>query len=254
MNMKKIFIPLIVLLLVSACSSGKATIKQAPLFEAEAVFKQANDKIKEGYYEDARNLLERIKVQDTSGEYAPLAEIRIGDTYYKDKSYEEAAIEYEQFLEMYLYHKYAPYAQYKLAMSYFKRIGTPDVSYSVVQQALKEFKKLLRLYPRNPYLNIVESRIKKCKSILAEYEFYVGEFYFKKGSYGAAARRFNDLLENFSDSKKEPDALFYLGLSYKNLGEKDKAQKALTTLIEKFPTIELSKEAREIIASLRSEK
>jgi outer membrane protein assembly factor BamD len=252
--MKKIFIPFIVLLFVFACSSKKDAIKKTPLFEAEAIFKQVNDKIKKGSYEDARKILEGIKAQDTSGKYATLAQIRIGDTYFKEKLYDEAAIEYEYFLKMHPYHKYASYAQYQLAMSYFKRIKTIDVSYSQVQRALKEFEKLLRLYPRNPYINIVESRIKMCKSILAEYEFYVGKFYFKKGSYGAAAGRFNNMLQNYPYSKKESESLYYLGLSYKNIGERDKSLKALTTLIKKYPTTKLSKKAKEIIASFEEQK
>lgn len=251
---KKYLLPFIILFICSACSSEKAEVKKTPLFEAEAVFKQANDKIKEGDYEDARQILESIKAQDTSGKYAVLAQIRIGDTYFEEGLYEESAIEYEHFLEIHPYHKYAAYAQYKLAMSYFKRIGTADVSYSVAERALKEFEKLLRVYPRNPYVNIAENRIKMCKNTLAEYEFYVGKFYFKKGSYSASVGRFNILLQNYPDSKKEPEALYYLGLSYKNMGESDNALKTLTTLIEKYPTIKLSKEAKEIIASLNKSK
>jgi outer membrane protein assembly factor BamD len=129
-----------------------------------------------------------------------------------------------------------------------------DVSYSPAKMALREFEKLLRLYPRNPYISAAESRINFCKSILAEYEFYVGNFYFKKGSYNAAANRFLGIIQNYPDSKKEPEALYYLGLSYKNLNEYDKALSVLNTLIEKYPTIKLSKEARQLIMSLKKSK
>ena len=139
-------------------------------------------------------------------------------------------------------------------MSYFKKIQTVDTSYSMAKQALKEFETLLKLYPRNPYMDIVENRMNMCKSILAEYEFYVAEFYFKKGSYSAAAERFDNLLRKYPESKKEPETLYYLGMSYKNMGENEKSQKALTTLIEKFPTIELSKKVKEIISSFDNKK
>jgi outer membrane protein assembly factor BamD len=245
---KRLFLPFIILLFCLACSSDKAVVRDLP-FDAGLAFKQANEKIKKRDYEAAREILEDIKAQDTSQKYAALAQIRIGDTYFEEGLYEEAAIEYEMFLKLHPYHKYAPYAQYQLAMSYFKRIKGVDVSYSMAKQALIEFEKLQRRYPRNPYMDIAESRIKKCKSILAEYEFYVGKFYFKKGSYRAAAQRFNSLLQNYPDSKKESEALYYLGLSYEKMGEKDKAINVLTTLIEKFPATKLSGEAKELIAS-----
>ncbi len=252
--MKKTCIYLIALIFVFACSTKKDSVKKTPPFEAEAAFNQVDEKIKKGRFEEAREILNTIKTKDTSGEHVPLAQIRIGDTYFKEGLYEEAAVEYEHFLKIHSYHKYAPYAQYQLAMTYFKRIKTVDVSYSVVQKALQEFEKLLRVYPRNPYINVVENRIKACKDILAEYEFYVGKFYFKKGSYGAAAGRFNDLLREYPDSKMELETLYYLGMSYKNTGEKDKSLKALTALIEKYPTTSMSQEAREIIASLSEKK
>ncbi len=245
----KLLLLVLVLLLFSGCSSKKDAVKKTPVFKAEESFNQANDKIDKGRYEDAREILERIKTQDITGEYSTLAQIRIGDTFFKEGLYEEASVEYEHFLSMRPHHKYSSYVQYQIAMTYFKRIETIDVSYSVAQKALKEFEKLLHRYPRNPYIDIVENRIKRCKNILAEYEFYVGEFYFKKGSHKAAAGRFDKLVKNYPNSRKEAESLYYLGVSYKNLGDMDKSIEALTSLIEKYPTVELAKEAKEIIAS-----
>jgi len=249
--LKGILLLLIVLVSFLACSSDKSA-KKGIDFDPEATFNQANEKIKKGDYEEAREILATIKAKDTSGQYAPLAQVRIGDTYFEEGSYEEAAIEYEQFLKIHPYHRHSSYAQYQLAMCYFKSIRTPDVSYSDAQKALTEFEKLLRLYPRNPYIDAAESRIKMCKSILAE--FYVGQFYFKKGSYNAAALRLNGLIQDYPESKKEPEALYYLGLSYKNLNDQDKALTTLTSLIEKYPASSFSKEAKEIITSLNNKE
>ncbi len=98
-------------------------------------------------------------------------------------------------------------------------------------------------------MNAIDGRIRTCNRYLAGYEFYVGNFYFKKGSYQAAAERFDGLLREYPDSKKESEALFYLGLSYKNIGDKEKAIFTLTSLIDKFPATRLSAEAKGIIDS-----
>ncbi len=247
---KKYFLFCIIMLFCFACSSDKTAVKKTPAFEAETVFKDADGKIKKGLYEEARSALDTIKTQDSSGKYAPLAQIRKGDAYFEEGLYEEAAVEYEQFLNVHPHHKYAPYAQYQLAMSYFKRIGAVDVSYALAQKALKEFENLLTAYPRNPYVDVVESRIQMCKKILAEYELYVGKFYFKKGSYGAAVQRFNGILQNYPDSQEESETLYYLGLSYNNMAERDRALAVLKTLIEKYPATKLSREAKAIIVSI----
>jgi len=167
----------------------------------------------------------------------------------EDGWYDEAIVEYESFLDIHPYHKYAPYAQYKIAMSYFNRIRTVDVSYSWARKALNEFRKLQERYPRNPYMDSIDSRMRTCNRYLAEYEFYVGNFYFKKESYQAAAQRFDGMLREYPDSKKESEALYYLGLSYKNMGDKEKAIVSLSALIDKFPATRLSAEAKGLIDS-----
>lgn len=250
MNINRYFFLFIILYMISACSN-KASIQETAAFEPDASLREANDLMKKGYYEEAREILDKIRAKDASQKYAVLAKLRIADSYFEDELYEEAAIEYESFLKVHEHHKYAPYAQYKLAMCFFKRIKAADVSYSVTQRALREFQNLQRRYPRNPYMDITESRIKMCERVLVEHEFYVGKFYFDKGSYKAAIGRFEGILEDYPESNRESESLYYMGVSYAGLGQKIKAIDILSSLVEKFPTMELSNHARELIASYK---
>jgi len=244
---------LVVSSIIFACSSTDKALKEIPFGKVDLLFEKANELIKEGKYEDARKFLERVKAEDASQEYAPLAQLRIGDTYFAEERYEEARVEYEAFLDRYAYHAYAPYAQYRLGMTYFRRIGSIDVSYSMAKQALSAFEELLRKYPRNPYVEVTEKRIRSCRSVLAEYELYVGKFYFKKGSYRAAIRRFEGILRDYPGSRPEAEALYYIGLSYREMGEYKNSIEALNKLLEGFPHTEFSRKARKIIASLNRE-
>jgi outer membrane protein assembly factor BamD len=237
-----------------ACSSDKTAVKPESEFDADKSLEKANEMITEGYYDNAREILEEIRIKDTSQQFDKIAKLRIADAYFEEELYDEAAAEYENFLHIHSYHKYAPYAQFRLAMSYFRKIKTVDVSYSSARRALDEFKKLQTRFPRNPFMDVTDTRIKMCRRILAEYEYYVGNFYFKKGSYEAAVSRFNGLLKDYPESGKVSEVLYYLGLSYENLGLRDKALSSLNQLIEKFPTVEFSREARKTIASFDKSK
>ncbi len=223
-------------------------------FEPSEMLKEADQLISNEKYEEAREILEEISVKDASRKYVALARLRIADTFFEDEAYEEAGVEYGSFLNLNARHRYASYAQFKLAMCYFKRIKSVDVSYSWAKQALNEFEKLQQNYPRNPYLDTVDERMKACKRILADFELYVGRFYFKKGSFNAAVQRMNNILQSYPDSDREPDALYYMGVSYKNLGEQDKAAAALNSLIEKYPTMKISGKAKEVLASIPARK
>ena len=239
---------IVALFMLPACSLDET--KDVGIFSPEVLLRQAEAQIKDGDYETARQTLERIISKDTTGRYAPLAQLLIANTYYDDGMYEEAAQEYETFLKAYPYHRYAQVARYRLAMSYFKRIKTVDVSYTFAKRALEEFQRLKKEYPRNPYMDIVESRIEICRDILARYEFYVGSFYFKKGSYRAAIGRFREVLQRYPGSTSEPDALYYLGISYKELGMTEQAVDTLRMFLERYPASERSVEVRMVLRSL----
>jgi outer membrane protein assembly factor BamD len=247
----KLILTLFIFIIFISCSSDKSAVKKTPISDPTALFEEVKEKIAKRDFEEARSILKDIKAWDSSREYSSLAQIRIADTYYEETKYDEAVAEYRKFLDLHTYHKYSPYVQYRIAMSYFKRVNGIDTGSSFAQQALDEFVKLRKVYPRNPYMEITEKRIKRCKNILAEYEFYVGKFYMDKGSHHSAVQRFNNILKQYPDSKIESEAMYNLGLSYIDLGEEEKALESLSALIEKYPTIKLSASARELLASLK---
>jgi outer membrane protein assembly factor BamD len=134
-------------------------------------------------------------------------------------------------------------------MVYFNQSESPEQGYSGAAKALVEFEKLKKDFPRNPYKEVIDSRIEKCRTVMGDYEYLVGEFYMKKNSYGAAIDRFEGLLKQFPDYKKEDKVLLALGISYKKAGQKDKADAMLNRLLEKYPSSPLVKEAQKELAS-----
>lgn len=241
---------LLVLTLTVACS-GKTAVKPPEKFDPEKTFASANEKLGQKEYEQARASFLEVKNRDMTKKYAPLAQLKIADSYVQEEEFERAVSEYQKFLDAYPDNQYASYAQYQIAMVYFNQIESSDRGYGGAAKALEEFEKLKKLFPRNPYKEEIELRIEKCRHTIAEYEFLVGEFYYKKASYQAAIGRFENLLKQYPDYKGEPDVLFLTGISYKNLGQKEGASRYLSRLIEKYPDTGLAKKAKKALASLK---
>ncbi len=245
----------IAILIVYAFScSGKDAVKPAEKFDAEKSFVTANELIDKKDYEEARAILLEIKNRDLSKKYAPLAQLRIADSYVKEEETDLAIAEYKRFQEIYPDHRHATYAQYQIAMIYFNQIEGPERGYGGAARSILEFEKLKRDFPRNPYKEQIEIRIKKCRNIMADYEFLVGEFYHKKGSYKAAISRYEYLLENFPDYKNVAKVLFNLGISYKKDGQMAKAGKYLNRLIKEYPDSPQVSDATKELASLEADK
>ncbi len=241
LRVMRVFIPLFILLLIIGCST---THKQAPLVrDPEVLLREANEKLQNKDYDSARDKLEMARAVDVSKKYAPIIQLRLADTYFQEERYDEAIQEYNKFLDLHPYHKYAPYARYQIAMSYFDQVEDAERNYAEAGKALAEFEKIKRLYPRNPYREMIDHKIQTCRDILAAHEFYVGEFYFKNDSYKAAAERFSWLIKEYPNSPKVPDAMYQLALAYKKLGDMEKAALTAKTLIQKYPDSKFSREA-----------
>lgn len=236
-------------LFLPACSK-KQTVQPAEKFDPEKSFAAANEMLEKKDYEKARATFLEVRNRDQTRSFAPLAQLKIADSYVKEGEPELAVAEYRKFLETYPDHQYASYAQYEIGMVYFDQIESPERGYGGAAKALAEFEKLKKMYPRNPYREAVDLKIEKCRNTIAEYEYLVGKFYFKKGSYQAALGRFEGLLKNYPGFQGAPDLLYYTGISYKNLGDKGRAADYLSRFIEKYPSHQLVKEARKGLQSL----
>jgi outer membrane protein assembly factor BamD len=241
------------ILLLFSCA-GKPAVRAGEEFNAERLFAKANKLIDDKEYTEARTVLLQVRNRDLTKKFAPLAQLRIADSYVKEDEPDKAVAEYRKFLEMYPDHRHAAYAQYQIAMIYYNQIESPERGYSGAAAALAEFEKLKLNFPRNPYRDLIDIRIEKCRNVMADYEFLVGEFYMKKDSYHAAIERFEGLLKNFPDYKKPEKVLWDLAFSYRKIGEKEKSAEYLSRLIEKYPASAFASDARKVLSSLQAGK
>lgn len=249
--MKKYWIIIVLFLIISNCAS---TDKADDQKEPAVLYKEAEEKLKKGSYEKARELLKKVMERDAEKTYSPIALIRTADSYYDEEKFDEAIEEYKKFLSLYPHNKYASYVQYQIGMSHFKQIKGIDRSNEHLEGALKEFGNLLKNYPRNPFIEEAKERLRKCKDMAAEYEFYVGNFYFKKGSYSSAVSRFEGLIKKYPQSSWVAEALYHLGLSYKELGNIEKAKESFKRLTSEYPDYRYKRDAEKTLSRLEEKK
>jgi outer membrane protein assembly factor BamD len=227
-------------------------VKPPARFDAEKAFTTANKELEDKEYDKARATFLEVRNRDLTKKFAPLAQLKIADSYVKEDNPELAVAEYKKFIDTYPDHQYASYAQYQIAMIYFGQIEDPERGYGGAARALTEFEKLKKMFPRNPYKDIIDLKIEQCRNVIAEYEFLVGKFYFENNAYMAATGRFEGLLKKFPDYKGEAQVLYYAAMSYKSLKQKEKAEEYFTRLVEKYPNNTLVKDAKKELSALKA--
>lgn len=228
--MKKIISALLFVLF-----AGCATTE--PPFDPVAAFNEAEKYLRREDFEKARKGYQEIQEKSPDKSYDAAIMLRIADTFFGEEKYEEALVEYQNFLNYHPVNKDAVYAQYQIAMCSFNQMSTIDRDPEPTRTALREFGKLLEKYPNNVYQEAAATNMAMCRDRLAEYELYVGRFYFRKKAYQAAIGRLEKLLLEFPGSSAEKDALYYGGLSHLELGEKAQARSAFDALIRKYPSM-----------------
>ena len=228
--MKKI-LSLLILVILVGCSAKE------PPFDPVVWLKDGEAYMRDKNYEKARKKYQEIEEKSPDKSYDAALMLRVADTYYGEERYSEALVEYQAFLNYHPVHKDAAYAQYQVAMCSYDDLTSFDRDPAPAYAAIREMKKLLEKYPNSGYREQAEKYIAICSDWIADYELYVARFYYKKESYKAAAGRCEKLLSEHAGSSAEKDALYYAGLSYQELGEKDRARAIFETLAEKYPTM-----------------
>jgi outer membrane protein assembly factor BamD len=97
-------------------------------------------------------------------------------------------------------------------------------------------------------------KIQECHDLLAQMHLFVGQFYYRRGSYLAAAHRFEQIMKLYPDKSVAPDALYFLARTYHDLGADDWASEQLTLLAEKYPNSKHSSEGRSLLAKIEKGK
>ncbi|MGA2192455.1 MAG: outer membrane protein assembly factor BamD, partial [Nitrospirota bacterium] len=180
--------------------------------------------------------------------YDALVAVRLGDSYYEEAKYAEAEVEYKRFLELHSKNKAAPYVQYQIGMCNFKQMGTADRDPEYAVNSVNAFTQLLKDYPSNPYEDEAKEKIRLAQGRVAEHEFMVGNYYYSRGYYKAAAMRFKGIVDNYHGSKDEAETLYKLTDSYIRIKDYDLAKSTLAVLYQEHPNHRFTQKAKETLA------
>jgi lipopolysaccharide transport protein LptA len=166
----------------------------------------------------------------------------------------EAIAAYEEFKKIHPTHEEMPYVQFQIGMAYFNQMLTRDRDQTFTKKALSSFEYLVANYPPSLFTEKAKEKIEICKKRLADYEFYVGNYYYERGNFEAASRRFQDLLEKFPKMPGEDETLYLLGKSYLELDRWEKAEITFVKIVAEYPKSPRYKEARAILDKGLTEK
>jgi outer membrane protein assembly factor BamD len=182
--------------------------------------------------------------------YDPNVIMKRGEAFFEKEEFAEAIVEYNHFLDLHRNHMLASYAAFRIGESQMKRAKGIERDPEPIQKAIDSFERLRRDYPASRYDSQAMDKLQECHDLLAQMHLFVGQFYYRRGSYLAAAHRFDQIMRIYPDKSVAPDALYFLAMSYHDLGADDWASEKLTLLAEKYPNSAHSSDGAKLLAKI----
>ncbi|MGA6828079.1 outer membrane protein assembly factor BamD [Nitrospira sp. NS4] len=190
----------------------------------------------------------------TEKNYDPNVIMKRGEAFFEKEEYAEALVEYNHFLDLHKAHILAPYAAFRIGETHFKMAKSIDRDPEPLQKAITALERMRKDFPGSRYDLQAQQKIQECHDWLAQTHLLVGQFYYRRESYLAAAHRFEQILKIYPDKPVAPDALYFLAMSYHEMGADDWAADYLIMLAEKYPDSKVAKEGRILLAKIGGTK
>ncbi len=240
-------LPRIICCCLIACLAGCASApkpKTSSARPAENYLRNGEELFQKKKYEDA--IAQWKKVKETgivSRDLSAMADLRIADAQFENESYIEAGASYESFRKFHPRNANAPYALYRQALCNYKQISGIDRDQTPVNNTVAMLENFLNQYPTSGYAADAREKLADCIDKQAQYEIYIGRFYYRFGQYKASAKRLEECIARYPQAPSLDEAFIYLERAYLKVGDKDKARETYNRFQFRFPTSKHLKEA-----------
>jgi outer membrane protein assembly factor BamD len=225
-------------MLVSACATEK-DIDLAAYVEsvepADALYNQGLANLEAGRMKEAAEKFEAVDRQHPYSEFARKAMVMNAFSNYRLGNYEEAITAGKRYVSLYPSTEDAAYAQYIVGLSYFRQI--PDVTRDQAEsrRAIEAMQEVVDRWPESEYVADANAKIRFARDQLAGKEMQIGRYYLERREYIAAARRFRNVVETYSNTRHVEEALARLTETYYAMGLASEAQTAAAVLGHNYP-------------------
>lgn len=244
------------LTLVAACHKKAPEITPELASSDESLYRLGEQYIKKDS-EKAILYLRQVIDSFPKSFYAQRAKLLIADAYFQkndESSMILAAAEYREFIRSYPYSPSAAYAQYQIAMTFFKKMLKPGRDPSKTIQALAEFKKVITDFPGSDQSRDAQDKVKECEERLAGHGFEIAYSYYQRRAYKAAVSRLTEVMNTYPNYSGLDRLYFTLGDCYFLTFQFEQAAPYFSKVVTDYPGRKVAQTATERLAAIEKLK
>jgi outer membrane assembly lipoprotein YfiO len=240
--------------LMPGCARLRRDKAEAELLTTEALYQRALSHLEHRRLREARSDLERIQfTAENRVTLEPLVRLALADaTFYAgdELSLIEARSKYLDFVTLYADHPMAPYAQFQAGVSSLRQVNDPSRDQSQTHEAIADLRVVEERWPGSPFAGASGGMIRQAQDNIAEHEYLVARFYFRRRAWGAAADRLRGLLQRYPAYSEQERVYLLLGQALVLGGSDAEGRIYLDKLVAEHPDSEAAEEAKKFLADL----
>jgi outer membrane protein assembly factor BamD len=227
-NLKFFVVFLIIPMILSACLRENAEDLESK--SPEAYFEGAEQVYKSGKYNKSGALFADFERFHPYSERVGESLIRSTEVYYEGGYYDEAIGIAQRYISIYPASDNTAYARYLIALCYYQQVVDLDRDQVATERLSLALQEVIHRFPSSEYARDAELKLKFAYDQLAGTEIERGRYYLNRGSYAAAAKRFQTVVEQYQMTSHVPEALYRLIEVYLLLGVVPEAQRIASVL------------------------
>lgn len=240
---------------VAACASAGPDLRpDDPAYKdpARRAYYDAMRELIEGDYIQAATLFQAVAASPRHVKHASLAKLRLGDSFFFQGRWAEAAEVYRGFVSQHQSDPNLPYARFKVAECQYKRIpgewfASPpahEFDQTLTLQAEAEIKGFLTLFPTSHFAPKAKKMLAEVREMLLATELYAADFYEDREQWQAVAWRLDFAVDVYPELAVREDLVWRLGDAWQRVGNHGEAAAAWTLYVQRFPDAKRHEEAQ----------
>ena len=246
-----------------------AAVAATPSVDATAepdkiLYDRAQRDLKGGRFTEGRLALQTLINTYPDSEYLAKAKLAVADSYYKEggtANLTQSIQEYNDFQTFFPFLDEAAYAQMQVGMAHYHMMEKADRDKTQGEAAEDAFQAFLLKYPQSPLAPKAEQYLREVQEVLADGDYKVAYFYYRKFDYRASAARLVELTDRYPLYSQNDEALWMLGDIYgrakqvsKNEDDKnhwgDLAAKCYAKIVRDYPLSKFAPDSKERLKAM----
>lgn len=246
---------LAVIALATGCSERKVNLPQGSVDADKLLFERGSEALTKKKWLTAREYFKQITEGYPQSQFRADSKLGLGDSYMGEGTTEAfvlAVNEYREFLTFFPTHPRADYAQFRLAMAYYKQMPKPERDQTNSNDARKEFEAFFERFPNSALSEEARVKQRDTRDRLSESDYKVGYFYYRSRWYPGAIDRLQSVLKSDPEFTNRDAVYYYLAESLAKILRQAEALPYMERLITEFEKSEYLEKAKLRVAEWKA--